>query len=103
MTAKQPYRAGRCNYTYVCLIDADGTFEVGPMDWDVAKTGLGTYVITHNLGDLVYIALPVPLSGADYKLNTSITDRTANTVTVSIFSSTQAVDFDFGLLVMETH
>jgi hypothetical protein len=94
------YRPSRCNYIYVCKVDADGSFLIGPENWGVTKTGLGAYIITHDLGHTNYVFLPI-VSGT-YRSVPTVSAFDDATVTVNIYDNGQLADMPFQLVVMTT-
>jgi hypothetical protein len=100
MNPQTAYHFTRCQYICFCLVSADGTFDYGPMGWTCARTGVGTYVFTHDIGHGQYMPLPRAIAAADFRVNATISEMTDNTVTVSVYDSTQLADSGFALMVV---
>lgn len=102
MSPASVYRAGRCNYTFVLIISADGTFELGPEGWTVQKTATGKYLITHNIGHLRYMPIPRVIAPPNFRMETTVTQMTEAILEVSVDDNTNAADNRFGLVVLMT-
>lgn len=100
MTPQREYTPGRCSYQYMCFVDADGTFNVGPHGWDVTKTGVGTYVIRHGLGHTQHAAFATTILDPDFRTTAAMSARDNDTITVITRDSTQPADIAFALLVL---
>ena len=94
------YNPSRCGYMMPCIVLANGTFHLGPQGWDVVKTGIGTYEITHNLGRTDYVPIAGVYAQGDYKTNVAIASADANKIVVRTTDSTQVQDGAFALFVM---
>jgi hypothetical protein len=94
----QMYRITRCNETYICQIEPDGTCTLGPYGWMIERTGTGVYVVTHNLGHSRYVAL-VNLVAVDFHTFGGVSELTDNAITVSLFGTQNPADARFALVV----
>ena len=98
MSPIKEYVPLRCNYMYICYVAADGTFVFGPHGWNVQRTATGVYVITHNIGSDLYLAISENAS-TDYRDAALVTNRANDSLTVSTFDNGQPTDWDFRLIV----
>ena len=96
---QQAYRASRCNYIFLCSVEADGTFDLGPETWTVEKTGTGLYTVHHDVGHVKFFATVVCGAG-DYKTTGVVQSHDEHNIVVATFSSTQPADLAFDLLVI---
>lgn len=96
----QWYRASRCNYIYLCVIEADGTFDLGPEGWTVEKTGTGLYKVNHDIGHTRYFTITRAGVGGDYKITGDIQEQFDTSFVISTYSSTQLSDTSFDVIVL---
>jgi len=100
MKPQSDYVASRCNYVYMCIIAADGTFETGPRGWDCVRSAAGTYVITHNIGNQVYAPIPRAIAASDFLINATVEALTENTITVGVYNATAKIDNRITLTIL---
>lgn len=95
--AQYAYRPQRCNFVFICKVDADGSFLIGPETWTVIRPSVGRYVITHNLGHTKYAWMPV-VSGT-YRSVPTIAAFDEKTITVDIFDNNALNDLPFQVVM----
>lgn len=95
------YNPSRCGYIYSCVVEADGTFTLGPLGWTAERRSAGVYRITHNIGNTAYLPLVGELTAAgDFKSNVVVIDRQPAYLDVQGSDGTQAKDGRFTLCVL---
>lgn len=94
------YAPSRCNFIYVCRVEADGTFALGPSGWTVERMAAGSYRITHNLGHQRYAVMP--LVKGTYKSTITLLNFADDDVTLGTQDNQSNSDLAFTVAILAT-
>ena len=86
---------------YAGWVDSAGTGETVPNGWSAARTSLGLYAVTHNLGHTNY-SVVVTTEGTQTRLNASY-EAATNSFNVRVYddATSSLFDNDFAFMLVE--